>query len=108
MLFITIEDFYEKAASCRRLTRQEELDCAAQMKAGDAAARQRLIESYLPAAAGHIKKAKPHLQTLGLAVYCVEALEKAVDRFNFAQDSEPFVHHLSWALRQAVVSYMVR
>ena len=108
MLFLTIEDFYEKAAQCRRLSRQEEVAFAEQMQAGDAAARERLIESYIPMTAGFVQKRNPHLQTLGLAVYCLQALETAVDHFNFLQDSEPFSHHLNWALRQAVTRYLVR
>ena len=108
MLFITIEEFYEKAKQCRRLSRQEEKDCALQMQNGDEAARSRLIESYVPMVAGHIRHLKTSLQTLGMAVYCMQALEAAVNQFNFLQDSEPFSHHLSWALRQASTAYLVR
>lgn len=108
MVFGSIEDFYKKASSCKVLTRQEELECAKKMQAGDPAAREKLIESYMPMVAGHIKYAKPHLQTFGLALYCVQALEKAVDSFDFTQNSETFSHRLSWWLRQAVVEYIVR
>ena len=108
MIYISIDDFYEKASSCQVLGRQEEVECAQQMKNGDACARERLVQSYLPMVAGHIKHAKPHMQNLGLVLYCQQALEKAVDSFDFLQDSEPFSHRLSWYLRQAVVSYMVK
>ena len=108
MIFSNIEDFYEKASICARLTRQEEIDCAKKMKTGDNAAREKLIQSYIPMVAGHIKHMKPHLQTLGLVLYCMQALEKAVDSFDFLQDSEPFSHRLSWWLRQAVANYIVR
>ncbi|WP_435892002.1 sigma-70 factor domain-containing protein, partial [Klebsiella pneumoniae] len=37
MIFISIEDFYQKASSCQRLTREEEIQCARQMNAGDSA-----------------------------------------------------------------------
>lgn len=76
MVFITIEDFYEKAASCRRLSQQEKLDCTAQRKNGNETARERLIESYLSMATGHIKRMTPNLQTLGLAVFCMESCKK--------------------------------
>ena len=108
MVYISIEDFYKKAASCHVMDRQEEIECANKMKAGDSEAREQLIQSYLPMVAGHIKGTKPHLQTLGLVLYCVQALEKAVDSFDFLQDSEPFSHRLSWWLRQAVAKYLVR
>lgn len=108
MVFMSIQDFFEKAASCRRLTRDEELRLAEEMKNGSSDARERLIESYIPMVAGHIRHAKPHLQTLGMALYCIDALEKAVDSFDFTQESEPFSHRLSWWLRQASTSYIVR
>ncbi|MBE6944821.1 MAG: hypothetical protein E7459_01875 [Ruminococcaceae bacterium] len=108
MIFITIEDFYQKAASCQKLTREEEIHYATQMNAGDCAARQKLIESYLPMVAGYVKRTKPHMQTLVLALYCLQALERAVDSFDFLQDRESFTHRLSWWLRQAVTSYIAR
>ena len=108
LVFTNIEDFYEKAGACHILSRQEEIACAKQMKNGDALAREKLIQSYLPMAAAYIKRARPHMQTLGLALHCVHALEKAVDSFDFLQDSEPFSHRLNWWLRQAVIKYTVR
>lgn len=108
MIYISIDDFYEKAALCKVLSRQEEIECARKMKNGDIIAREELIQSYIPMMAGHIKHTKPHMQTLGLVLFCQQALENAVDSFDFLQDSEPFSHRLSWALRQAVTKYMVR
>lgn len=108
MICISVEDFYEKTNSCRRLSRQEEIECAVRMKNGDADAREQLIESYLPAVASHIKRLAPHMQTLTLVLYCQQALEKAVDTFDFLQDGETFSHRLSWGLRQAAASYITR
>lgn len=108
MVYVSIEDFYEKAGSFSHMSRQEEIECAHQMKNGDTLARERMIQSYLPMAARHIKRMPQHLQTLGLALYCQQALEKAVDHFDFLQDSEPFSHRLNWHLRQAAVKYNVR
>lgn len=108
MNYISIDDFYTKAKACARLTRREEIECAKKMKNGDIAARERLIQSYIPMVAGHIKHMKPHLQTLGLVLYCMQALEKAVDSFDFLQDSESFSHRLSWWLREATAKYIVR
>ncbi len=106
MVFVSIEDFYEKAEKCRVLTRQEELECARRMQEGDEEARRRMIQSYLPMTAHHVKRAKPEMQTLSLALYCADALEKAVDSFDFFQDSETFTHRLSWYLRNATVKYI--
>lgn len=108
MVYISVEDFYEKAGACRILTRQEEKECAEKMKNGDRLAREKLIQSYLPVVAGYIRRPRPCVQTLGLVLYCVQALEKAVDSFDFLQDSEPFSHRLNWWLRQATTEYIVR
>lgn len=106
MVYISVEDFYEKASAYRRLSRQEELECAQGMKHADASARQRLVESYLPAVAGHIKRLPTHIQSLGVVAYCLQGLERAVDCFDFFQEGESFSHRLSWYLRQATVSYI--
>ena len=108
MIYLSAQDFFEKASLCRELTRQEEIEYGHRMNNGDAAARDALIESYTPIVARHIRHTKAHLQTLGLVLYCMQALEKAVDSFDFTQDSEPFSHRLSWAIRQAVARYLVR
>lgn len=108
MVYISAEDFYEKASACHILTRQEEIECAKQMKNGDRIAREKLIQSYLPRVAEYIKHRQPHMQTLGLVLYCVQALEKAVDSFDFLQGSESFSHRLNWWLRQAATKYIVR
>ena len=108
MVYISVEDFLEKAGTCVKLTRQQELECALAMKSGAVDARERLIESYIPMVAGHIKYMKGSLQSLGMVMYCMQALEKAVDSFDFLQDSETFSHRLSWYLRQATVGYIVK
>ena len=106
MIFINIEDFYAKAAACSVMTREEEVECAKKMQAGDTEAREQLMQSYMPMVAAHIRHTRTELQQLGLVVYCMKALEKAVDSFNFLQDRETFSHRLSWWLRQATTNYI--
>ena len=108
MIFVSIQDFYEKAERCVILTREEEIACALQMKNGEEDAHRRIVESYTPMVARHIKYLKPNMQTLGMAVYCMHALEKAVDSFDFTQDGEPFSHRLNGYLRRASARYIVR
>lgn len=108
MFCIDLHDFYEKAERCVPLTRQEELECAKGMKEGDEDARQRLLEGYVPMVAGHIRHLRPEQQTFGMVLYCLRALERAVDSFDFFQEGETFAHRLSWHLRQASVAYTVR
>lgn len=106
MVYISVDDFYEKVSSFSVMNREEELECAKQMKTGDAVARERMIQSYLPMVAAHIRHTGPDMQRLGLVYSCLKALESAVDSFDFFQGSEPFSHRLSWHLRQAVTSYI--
>ncbi len=106
MVFITIEDFYEKIRTFTHMSRSEELECAKQMMENVPGARERLIQSYLPMVAGYIRRLAPQLQTLGMVYYCQHALEKAVDSFDFFQDREPFSHRLSRYLRQAITAYI--
>ena len=107
MAYITVEDFYNDAVSCRRLTRDEEKEYAGMMKNGDDNARRQLIRSYMPMVMSYVIKANHINGRLGLAMHCMDTLEKAVDHFDFLQDSESFSHHLSWHLRNAVAKYRV-
>ena len=106
MVYITIEDFYKRADSCKRLTREEEIECAMRMKNGDETARQQLIESYIPVVAGFIKRYGKESGSLYLALSCEQMLEKQVDSFDFLQDGETFTHRISWGLRQAITKYI--
>lgn len=102
MFFISADDFFAKAGTFSRVTREEEKALARQMADGDKAARETLVQSYLPFVAGYIRRCPRNLQTLYTVYTCIDSLEKAVERFNFLQDSEPFIHHLSWRMRQCL------
>ena len=106
MLFYSLKDFESKTSGLKLIGREEEIDCARRMQSGDKAARERLIEGYLPMVVSHTKRWPDDWRIFGMVCYCLSALEKAVDSFNFLQDSEPFVHRLSWALRQACTRYI--
>ena len=106
MIYITIDDFYKRANACVRLSREEEIACAKQMKNGDAEARRKLIESYLPFLAGNIQRLPEKRQTITLALRSEQMLEKLVDSFDFLQESETFIHRLSWGMKQVVTKYI--
>lgn len=106
MIFVTVEDFLEKAGRIPPLTREEELACAKRMEAGDMAARERLIQGCLPMTAVYIRRLPPERRTLELILRCCRAAEKAVDSFPFRQDGERFSHRLSWWMRQTVTAYL--
>lgn len=107
MIYISVEDFYQKVSTLSPMSREEERACAKRMQEGDPTARKQLVDSYLPMVAAHVRRCG-NLQSLSLVMHCVQALENSVDRFNFLQDSETFSHRLSWALRQATTKHIVR
>lgn len=106
MLYISVQDFFEKTAEILPLGREEERACAARMRQGDEAARERLIRAYLPLIASHIKHAPQYIQGLHLVMLCVKELDSAVDTFDFLQNSESFAHRFEWQLRQIIVRHL--
>ena len=101
MLFINAEDFFAQAAKTPRLSREEERRLAMEMSQNPAA-REQLINSYIPMVAGYIQRMPENLRTLKSVYICLESLEKGVDSFNFLQDRESFTNHLSRRLRQCI------
>ena len=102
MIFISVEDFVTKASTVIRLNRAEEKSLALRMIDGDEEAKEKLIYRYLPSVAFHVRRAPENIRTLNTVYTCIDALEKAIDRFDFLQDSETFAHHLGWCLRQCI------
>ena len=107
MLFISAEDFFQKVRGMQKHSAAEEKILAASMNAGDADARQAIVNSYLPMVAANIRRYPKELQTLDTVYTCIQSLEEGVDRFNFLQDGETFTHHLSWRLRQCLTRCIV-
>jgi len=106
MLFISTEDFFEKVSGFSRLTREDETRCAILMKEGNTDARNKIVESYLLIVASHIKRLSADMQTLEYIYMCISSLEKLIDKFDFQQDSETFIHRLSLMLNQTAVRYI--
>ena len=102
MLFISVEDFLDRAQAEHRLSREEEKALAQRMADGDAAAREMLVRSHFPVVAALIRRAPENIRTLHTVYACIKAVEAAVDSFNFRQDHERFAHHLNWHLRQCI------
>ena len=107
MLFISVDDFFQKARDVIRLSRNDEKKYALKMKEGDMQARQAIVNSYLPMVASYVKRSPKEYQSLKMIYSCVRSLEKGVDTFSFLQDSETFTHHLSWRLRQCITRCIV-
>lgn len=107
MLFISVDDFFQKTRGITRLSKTDEKDFALKMKEGNTEARQAIVNSYLPMVASYIRRSPKELQTLETIYSCIRSLEKGVDSFNFLQNSETFTHHLSWRLRQCITRCLV-
>jgi len=106
MVFISAEDFFAKAEAAVRLSREDEVAFALLMSSGDIVAREKIINSYLGVVAARIKRLPTNMQTLDVVYRCKSALEQVVDTFDFTQSSEPFIHRLSLALRQAIAEHI--
>ena len=107
MLFISVEDFFSKAQSVNKLSRDDEKYYSEKKDNGDIEAREKIVKSYLPLVASYIRRSPKEIQTLETIYSCVRSLEKGVDSLNFIQDSETFTHHLSWRLRQCITRCLV-
>lgn len=102
MVFVSVDQFLAVAKKVKRLTRSEEKELGQKKNDGDTAARQALIEAYFPHVAAVIRRSPDEIKTLNTLYRCLDALEKAVDTFNFLQDGETFSHALSFRLRQCI------
>ena len=100
MLFISAEDFFCKVKDISPLTREEEKALGI---VKDAAAREKLLQGYLPTVAAFVKRAPKEIQTLSTVYECISALEKAIDSFDFSQDNVRFAPRLCTRLRQCIV-----
>lgn len=106
MLFVSIDDFFQKSLSSHRLSKEDEKACVIKMSEGDTTARQDIVNSYLPLVASYVRRYPKEVQTLEMIYRCISTLEKGVDSFNFLQDNETFIHHMSWRLRQCITRYI--
>ena len=102
MYFITAEDFFSKVETIAQLSREETATLGAQLAAGDASAREKLILGHLPFVAGLIRRGPRDLQTLHTVYACIECLEKQVDHFDFTRENARFIDRLGWAMRQCI------
>ncbi|MBR7142489.1 MAG: hypothetical protein IKD06_03010 [Clostridia bacterium] len=102
MVFVTLDDFLSKAKKLPRLSREEEKALGLRKAAGDAAAKEALIQGFLPFVAGKVEQAPKQVQTMNTLFQCLDELEKAVEAFDFLQEGEPFIHCLSRRMRHCI------
>lgn len=107
MLYKHADDFFKQAAAIKRLSREEEKECARKMKSGDESARQMIINSYLPLVASCAKRYFSGDTSLELIYRFLNILESSVDSFNFENDNYSFMSHLSSRFRQEAARFIV-
>ena len=106
LIYINKEDFFEKAAAARRISKDEERELSVRMAAGDAKAREIIIDGYLHFVASYIRRMLGDRATLEVVYCCLSALESAVDTFNFLQEGDTFGHQLGLKLKKAINGYI--
>lgn len=108
MLFISAQDFFDKASKIQRLTRDQEKELYLLMKGGDMSAREKIVESYLIIVASRIKRLSKEMHSLDLIYSCLNALESQVDKFNFLSDGETFTHRLALVIQKETTNYLAK
>ena len=99
MLFISVDDFFDKVKKISPLTPEQEKSLGL---VKDAVAREKLVLGYLPTVAAFVRRAPKDIQTLNTVYECISVLEKAVDGFDFSRENARFAHHLCARLRQCI------
>ena len=86
MLYTSAEDFYNKAATIKRLSREEEKELAKKMKERHENAQKALVVGYLPVLAAYLKR-YTRTPSLDMIYKGIEILETSIATFNFLYDS---------------------
>ena len=109
MLYTSTEDFYNKAATIKRLSLEEEKELARKMKDGDEDAYKTLRDSYLPVLGSYLKR-YTHTPSLSMIYRGITVLNESISTFDFQFDSPSpncvFVHVLSDRIRRMMVQYI--
>ena len=88
------------------LSPEEELKCAALLKSGNVEARQQIVNSYVPFVALYVKRHIGNDAPLEVIYRCLQALEKAIDTFDFSKGREQFIKLFEPILRREITRYI--
>lgn len=109
MLYASAEDFYNKVATIKRLSREEEKELARKMQDGNEDAKKLLFDSYLPVLASFLKRYTRN-PSLDMVYKGMELLHTSIETFDFQYDSPSpnvtFVHFLSDKVRRMMTRYI--
>lgn len=107
MLYISPEEFYKQIATKTRLSKEEEIEYANNMRNGDVTAKEKLIDSYLPVLGAFLKrwatKGKPSMELIyrGIVV-----LEDSIQAFDF-EKGKSFENFLARKIKELMMRYIV-
>ena len=105
MLFQCANDFYEYAASVKRISREEEKELGRKMKEGDEEAKETLITSYLPVLASALKRYF-YERSLDLVYRGLAVLSDAVQNFDFQIENPTFAKFLTDKIRRMITRFI--
>ena len=108
MIFTFICDFFDyvdKLKNLNPLTAEEINALAILMKQGDAEARQKLTDNYLPFVASTIKKYVKD-PSFELIYRSITALNTLLDSHDFSNVNNSFTRALSFKLRQTITNFI--
>lgn len=107
MLYISPEDFYNQIADFKKLSREAEIECAIKMHNGDAVAKEKLIDSYLPILGAFLKRwaieGKPSMKLIYQGIL---VLEDSIQSFDFEKDDPQFAQFLEKKIKIMITQYI--
>ena len=109
MLYTSAEDFYNKVATIKRLSREEEKELAQKIKEGDENALKALVVGYIPVLATYLKR-YTRTPSLDMIYKGIEILETSISTFDFLSDSPSpnvtFSNYLGGKVRRMITKYI--
>ena len=107
MLFVSVEDFYEKARGAKLPSDAEARELGAKMRAGDGAAKEALFAGYLPFIASFVRRHFTYGPvSLNFVYRCTQALEEGLDNFDFSRGGDAFISYLSVKCKQEITKHI--
>lgn len=107
MLFISAADFFDKVRTISPLTDEDVRALVLRMNDGDAVARDRLVQGYLPFVATFIRRAPRRMQTLHTVYACIACVRTAVAQFDFSRGRRAFAVYLGQRLRRCMIRCLI-
>ena len=105
MLYTCAGDFFQYAATVKKISREEEKKLGLEMREGSEEAKEAIITSYLPVLASYLKRysSNPGLE---LIYRGLDTLKDAVAHFNFQSENPTFSKFLGNQIKLMMAKYI--